>query len=69
MNYDIHRYDGHEKKQRLGGAEDLGGAFTLAGAWFSVAQQLYPTTGVGVAVYDDTGALVGTISWVEEEAE
>jgi hypothetical protein len=67
MNYDIHRFDGHEKLQRVGGSEDLAGAMTLAAAWFTVAQTQYPTPEVGVAVYDEGGVIVGSVSWVQDE--
>jgi hypothetical protein len=68
MNYEIHRREQNEKLQRLGGSEDLAGAHALAAAWFGAAQQLYPTVEAGVAIYDDTGAIVASISWVQDEA-
>ena len=63
MTVNVYRYNNMVQGQWVGGAPDVPSACSLAAAWLTAAQQLYPTKNTGVGIVDATLALVAYIGW------
>ena len=62
--FDIYAFEGNEKTDHLGGANDLPSAVALAAAHYTAKQGSNPLKNWGIGIFDDSAEDEGLVAYV-----